>query len=104
MVFSPTGPSAPKRAATTSAMRTPNVTATAASGCVRRHSSGNTSATATTSATGRQITSSRRMPSRIAVATSTATSTQSRHTRAGGCGARGSAQIDRTALLTMPAA
>ena len=82
-------------------MRAPNATATAASGCVRRHSSGNTSATASTSATGRQTTSSRKMPSRTAVGTSTATSTQSRHTRAGGCGARGSAQSERTALLTM---
>ena len=70
-------------------MTAPKTTATTASGCVRRHRSGNTNATASTSATGRHATSVRRMPSSTAVSTRTATSAQSRQTRTGGAAARG---------------
>ena len=102
-MYSPTGSSAQKNAATAPAPKEPNATATARSGRVRRHNSVEIATRASTTATAGQVRSSRSRPSSTAVGTSTATSTQSRHTRAGGAGARGSAHSDRAAVLIEPA-
>ena len=103
LVYSPTGSSAHKSSATAAAPMEPNATATARSGRVRRHNSVEIATRATTIATTGQARSSRSRPSSSAVGTSTATSSQSRHTRAGGAGARGSAHSDRAAVLIEPA-
>jgi hypothetical protein len=77
---------------------TPKAPATTGNGLVRRHSSRTIAATVITSATGRHVTSSRKMLSRTAAGTRTPTSAQSRHTRRGGSGTRGSAQSERMAF------
>ena len=75
----------------------PNAIVMATSGCVRRTSSKGASATNTATETPRQTRSLRTSPSTTTETSNAATSTQSRHTRVGGVGDRGSAHNPRAA-------
>ena len=81
----------------------PKATATTVNGCVRRHRSVDDSPTVTSSDSHGSRRFSRSVTSSRALTATTPTSTQSRHTRAGGDGARGSSSTDRSGLITGPA-
>ena len=81
----------------------PKATATTVNGCVRRHSSVGARPTVTSSDSHGSGRSSRSVTSSRPLTATTPTSTQSRHTRAGGDGARGSSSTDRSGLITDPA-
>ena len=99
MYMSSAGASDAIRTMSTTAV-TPKAVATTASGWVRRHSSSGASPTASTTDSPGSGRSSRRTPSSTPETVTTASSAQSRHTRAGGAEGRGSSSRDRSGLLT----
>ena len=79
----------------------PKETATATSGCVRRHSRGPRTASTASSSSGRGARSWRSTTSTTDQQTSTATKAQSRGPRSGAFVGRGSAHSERSALVAI---